>query len=111
MLSTEQVRNILSNIDIEMPEDDEVEVDGVMYSLLEREDMGWKSDGKYETNYCIYELMSDDGDKSVSTGIFVGQGKTRIGSYYSEYYYEYENFDIVEQIEVVVKKWVVVKKD
>ena len=112
MLSIEQVKDILANIDTEWAEDDEVELDGVKYYLSEKENEGWKSEGKWETNYYIYELVCNDGNKTNPTGIFIGQGRSRSGSYYSEYYYEFENLEIVEQVEetIVVKKWVRVNK-
>ena len=110
MLNREQVEEILLNIGTKRAELDVVELDGALYYLSEKEDEGWESDGKFEANYYIYELMRNDGDEIKPTGIFVGQGRIRTGSYYSEYYYEYESFDIFEQIEVTVKKWVV-KKD
>lgn len=107
MLTNEQVKEILSNMNTECAEDSESEYDGVKYYLSEHEEEGWMSEGKWETNYFIYELVK--GENFEPTGIFIGQGKSRSGSYYSEYCYDYEGFEIVEQIEktVVVKEWVV----
>lgn len=60
MLTNEQVKKIVSGFDIEDVGDSEVEFEGVKYYLYEREDKGWKSQGKYETNYYIFELVYGD---------------------------------------------------
>ena len=111
MLNIEKIKDILANISAECAEDDVVELDGIKYYLEEKEDKGWKSEGKWETNYYIYELICDDGDDILPTGVFIGQGRSRSGSYYSEYYYEFEELEIVEQVEetIVIKKWVTKK--
>lgn len=106
MLTNEKVKIILNGLDKEDWEDSEVKVDGVKYGLMETENEGWKSHGKYETNTYIFEIVS--GDNYDPTGVFVRQGQTRSGSYYSDYYYDYEDYEVVEQIEktIVVKRWV-----
>lgn len=61
----------------------------------------WSNDYK---DYCLQESVY----KQVSTGKLFMFNFSRCGSHYTDYYYEYptEVYE-VEQIEVLVKQWVV----
>lgn len=107
MLTNEQIKTIISLFSKEIDvEDQEVKFNDTSYYLSEIENEGWSSQGKYETNIYIFELVV--GENYDRTGIFVRQGQTRYGSYYSDYEYYLEDLETVEQIEqsIVIKKWV-----
>lgn len=85
------------------------------YNLYCVEEGDWDDEGKYQYQYNLYQLASYDEnvkkwlcDESLvdKYNIFLGQCVTRCGSYFSDYYYEYDKPDIsiayVEHIPEVV---------
>ena len=92
-----------------------LEVDGTNYGLYCVEEGDWDDEGKYQYQYNLYQLSSFNKDiknylcdKSLidKYNLFVGQCVTRCGSYFSDYYYEYDKPDVsvayVEHIPEVV---------
>lgn len=75
------------------------------YSLEEIYDDRWSDEGKYSYNFIVYSLQKDGED----TGIRLGQSVVRFGSYYSDYDYDFEPIALVEEKEMIIKKWVYCK--
>lgn len=91
----------------------EIDYEGHTYSFNEIpcDTDTWISEGKYESKYCVYELMLQSGNKLGGLGVYYGQGVTRCGSYFSDYECHYEEPELVEKkVEtVVVEKWIPIK--
>lgn len=77
----------------------ELEIDGVSYGILETEDSGWTDEGKYSYSDKTYQLVSFDKafgyvcDKSIIDrfDLFINQGMSRSGSYFTDYNYQYDS--------------------
>ena len=79
-----------------------LEYNGVSYNLYLVECGDWEDEGKYQYQYNMYQLASFDKnikgwlcDESLidKYNLFLGQCITRCGSYFSDYYYEYDKPD------------------
>lgn len=92
-----------------------LDFEGKSYNLLMIEEGDWDDEGKYQYQYNLYQLASYD--KNVKCylcneslidkyNLFLGQCVTRCGSYFSDYYYEFDKPDIsiayVEHIPEVI---------
>ena len=87
---------------------DFVELDGVKYSHKEIEELDVEDEGKYQTGGTIYAIGILDEEKGYGikeTLFYIEQDFTRSGSYFSEYYYEFESPYVVEQREIVKTIW------
>lgn len=90
-------------------EDMYCEYNGDRYNLESCDGDTWIDDGKYQFKNEIFELFKN----GEGTEVFYGQGVTRSGSYYTDYYYEYESLREVKMVEktIVVKKWVDIEEE
>ena len=81
-------------------------VDGIKYDYEEVEVLPVDDEGKYQYGSTIYGIGLLDEERGYGTKgdiIFhIKQDFSRSGSYYSEYYYEYEEPYFVEQITKVI---------
>lgn len=87
---------------------DFVELNGIKYSYEEVEELSTEDDGKYQfggTIYAIGVLKEEDGYGIVEPLFYIEQDFARCGSYFSDYYYEYESPYIVEQKEITQIVW------
>ena len=90
-------------------------VDGVKYSYNVTEELEIKDDGKYQFGSSIYGiglLNTEKGYDIMGDVLFyIKQDFNRSGSYYSDYYYEYEKPYLVEQVTKVITttEWEVIR--
>lgn len=81
---------------------EKLNADKIKYSVIEVESTNWENDGsgKYYTQYITYQLVQYNSEiekypteESVSEAfnIFFGLPVTKSGSYFTEWFYEYEN--------------------
>lgn len=89
-------------------EEGEFTHNGTIYYLSEYFNPEIIDDGKYqygEKIFCVGEALQEDYEP-----FYVSQTFIRTGSYYSEFYYEYDKFKIVKPVEVVKVDWYVVEE-
>lgn len=98
----------------DMEDNFELEIDGVSYGILEEDESDWTDEGKYSYADKTYQLVSYD--KNVSEYIcdesivdkydlFINQCFSRSGSYFTDYYYQYNSPTVqVATIERVPEK-------
>lgn len=76
-----------------------VEHDGVSYSVIEVDESSWDDEGKYQYQNITYQLVSYNPeiesypcDESIidKYNLFFDLPVTRSGSYFSDYFYEYD---------------------
>lgn len=90
-------------------------VDGITYTYEEVEELTTEDEGKYQNGGCIYAIGvadKEEGWKIEGEPLFyIEQDFTRSGSYYSDYYYDYEKPYRVEKVKKVieVEEWACVK--
>ncbi|HID0768063.1 TPA: hypothetical protein ACXDAZ_002592 [Clostridium botulinum] len=90
------------------------EIDGITYALEQIEEEDWISGGKYECSSNVFRIGISNKecawkvDKPLD--LYIKQDVSRTGSYYSDYFYDYEKPYMVEQKEetIVVNKWVAI---
>ena len=82
------------------------EVDGIKYSYDEEEELDIEDEGKYQYGGCIYAIGLLDEEKGYGVKgeplFYMEQDFSRSGSYFSDYYYDYEEPYVVEKVEKVV---------
>lgn len=96
---------------------DSILIDNIKYTFNEIKSMKWESQGKYDNGESIWQIgiaddectwkIKEDGEFD----LYIMQTASRNGSYYSDYYYEYEEPFIVESREIVTTEWVEVKEN
>lgn len=94
-----KIKDHIGENDIE-ERDDFVDSDGTKYSWKIVDDGDWVSEGKYEYSDVVVQVTK--GDEALD--LFLLQNASRSGSYYSDYYYQYESPDLVERKEKIIKK-------
>lgn len=81
----------------------EFEKDGVSYSVIEVAEGDWDDQGKYQYQDLTYQLVSFDKsvepfayDKNIidKFDVFLNLSVIRSGSYFSDYYYQYETPEV-----------------
>lgn len=83
-------------------------IDGVKYQLDIVDDGNWNDQGKYQYKYVTGVLYKISGDDSVTKyDIAVTQYITRSGSYFSEYYYEYEPLQVDQLVQKVIPQQII----
>lgn len=83
-------------------------IDGVQYQLDIVDDGDWNDQGKYQYKYVTGVLYKISGDDSVTKyDIAVTQYITRSGSYFSEYYYEYEPLQVDQLVQKVIPQQII----
>lgn len=89
-----------------------LELDGEKFKFCfeETEDEGWSDAGKYSDNGYIFRVSVFDAEGGFveDLDLYIKQYVTRYGSYFSDYYYEYDAPFRVEKIKKVVEveEWV-----
>lgn len=110
-MSLEDAKKIVGEFDNEhWLEDIEEEVNGVRYGVKVLEEGDWDDEGKYQYRTDIGVLVEYDSDsyRVIRTfDIAITACITRSGSYFSDYYYEYEDLEVNKIIKKVIPKQVI----
>lgn len=86
-------------------------IDGVEYRLEIVDDGDWDDQGKYQYKDVTGVLCKTSEDGSVTKyDIAVTQYITRSGSYFSEYYYEYEPLQVNQLVLRVIPQQIIPKR-
>ena len=86
-------------------------IDGVEYRLEIVDDGDWDDQGKYQYKDVTGVLCETSEDGSVTKyDIAVTQYITRSGSYFSEYYYEYEPLQVDQLVLRVIPQQIIPKR-
>lgn len=86
-------------------------IDGVEYRLEVVDDGDWDDQGKYQYKDVTGVLCKTSEDGSVTKyDIAVMQYITRSGSYFSEYYYEYEPLQVDQLVLRVIPQQIIPKR-
>lgn len=86
-------------------------IDGVEYRLEVVDDGDWDDQGKYQYKDVTGVLCKTSEDGSVTKyDIAVTQYITRSGSYFSEYYYEYEPLQVNQLVLRVIPRQIIPKR-
>ena len=86
-------------------------IDGVKYRLEIVDDGDWDDQGKYQYKDVTGVLCKTSEDGSVTKyDIAVTQYITRSGSYFSEYYYEYEPLQVDQLVLRVIPQQIIPKR-
>ena len=88
-----KIRDIIGSDDMEYIGN--VEVDGETYELDIEMDGDWDDQGKYQYREVVVKVEGTD--------ILLSQCATRSGSYFSDYYYEYDRPELVKKVEKTVR--------
>ena len=92
-MDLEEAKKIVNHFDNEgWYEELGATIDGIEYGLDIVNEGDWDDQGKYQYKdvTCILCKFSEDSSVTTKYDIAVTQHITRSGSYFSEYYYEYE---------------------
>lgn len=109
-MSLEDAQKIVEEFDNEhLLEDIGEEVNGIHYGVKVLEEGDWDDEGKYQYRTDIGILCEYDNDWDVTKmfDIAITSQMTRSGSYFSEYYYEYEDLEVNKIIKKVIPKQVI----
>ena len=83
-------------------------IDGVKYQLDIVDDGDWNDQGKYQYKDVTGILYKISGDDSVTKyDIAVTQYIKRSGSYFSEYYYEFEPLQVDQLVQKVIPQQII----
>lgn len=83
-------------------------IDGVEYGLDIADEGDWIDEGKYQYKDVTGILCKTSEDGSVTKyDIAVTQYITRSGSYFSEYYYEYEPLQVDQLVQKVIPRQII----
>lgn len=88
------------------------EVNGINYGIRVLEEGNWDDEGKYQYRTDIGVLCEYDKDWNLVKmyDIAVTSQITRSGSYFSDYYYEYDDLEVNKIIQKVIPKQVIPKR-
>lgn len=109
-MSLEDARRVVAEFDNEhFLEDIGEEINGVHYGVKVLEEGDWDDEGKYQYRTDIGVLCEYDNDWNMTKmfDIAVTSQMTRSGSYFSDYYYEYEDLEVNKIIKKVIPKQVI----
>lgn len=108
-MDLEEAKEIVSHFDNEdWYEELGAIIDGVEYGLDIVDEGGWDDQGKYQYKDVTGILCEILEDGSVSKyDIAVTQYITRSGSYFSEYYYEYEPLQVDQLVQKVIPQQII----
>lgn len=88
----------------------ELDSEKFKFCFEEVEDEGWEDEGKYSNNGYVFRVSVYDAEGGFveDLDLYIKQYASRTGSYYSDYYYEYEEPFRVTKIKkiVEVEEWV-----
>ena len=108
-IDLEEAKKIVSHFDNEdWYEELGATVDGIEYGLDIIDDENWDDQGKYQCKDVTGVLckISEDGN-ATKYDIAVTQYITRSGSYFSEYYYEYEPLEVRQLVQKVIPQQII----
>ena len=92
--------------EISIESTDGLVVDGIKYDYEEVDVLSVEDDGKYQYGSTIYGIGLLDEERGYGTKgdvlFHIKQDFNRSGSYYSDYYYDYEKPYVVEQVTKVI---------
>lgn len=108
-MDLEKAKEIVSHFDNkDYYEDLGATIDGVEYGLDIVDDGDWIDGGKYQCKDVTGILCKISEDDSVTKyDIAVTQYITRSGSYFSEYYYEYEPLQVNQLVQKVIPQQII----
>lgn len=75
------------------------------YNIKEVEELDVEDEGKYQYGGTIYRILLDDKE----TDMTFMETWSRSGSYFTEYYYSYNKFDLCEQYTRTIVDWKVIE--
>lgn len=108
-MDLEEAKEIVNHFDNEdWYEELGATVDGIEYGLDIIDDENWDDQGKYQckdVTGVLYKI-SEDGNVT-KYDIAVTQYITRSGSYFSEYYYEYEPLEVRQLVRKVIPQQII----
>ena len=108
-MDLEKAKEIVSHFDNEdWYEELGATIDGVKYQLDIVDDGNWNDQGKYQykdVTGVLYKISEDD--SVTKYDIAVTQYITRSGSYFSEYYYEYEPLQVDQLVQKVIPQQII----
>lgn len=108
-MDLEKAKEIVGHFDNEdWYEELRATIDGVEYGLDIVDEGDWDDQGKYQYKDVTGVLYKISGDDSVTKyDIAVTQYITRSGSYFSEYYYEYEPLQVDQLVQKVIPQQII----
>lgn len=108
-MDLEKAKEIVGHFDNEdWYEELRATIDGVKYGLDIVDEGDWDDQGKYQYKDVTGVLYKISGDDSVTKyDIAVTQYITRSGSYFSEYYYEYEPLQVDQLVQKVIPQQII----
>jgi len=111
-MDLDEAKKIISHFDNEdWYEELGATIDGVEYRLEIVDDGDWDDQGKYQYKDVTGVLCKTSEDGSVTKyDIAVTQYITRSGSYFSEYYYEYEPLQVDQLVLRVIPQQIIPKR-
>lgn len=111
-MNKEKLQDLLTIIDSENSvEWDSFEFEGNKYYFKEIHidgvtDHDWQGGGKYQTKYQIFQVVRYDNDEEYD--LYISQLGSRTGSYYSDYYYEFERKIVNKVVTHIPEKTIVI---
>lgn len=111
-MDLEEAKKIISHFDIEVDcEDLYANIYGIEYGTYIVDESNWDDQGKYQYKDVTGVLCKTSEDGSVTKyDIAVTQHITRSGSYFSEYYYEYEPLQVDQLVLRVIPQQIIPKR-
>lgn len=111
-MDLDEAKKIVSHFDNEdWYEELGATIDGVEYRLEIVDDGDWDDQGKYQFKDVTGILCRISEDGSVTKyDIAVTQYITRSGSYFSDYYYEYEPLQVDQLVQKVIPQQIIPKR-
>ncbi len=113
-ISDEIVNQIMKQInekdyDNRDAEDFKVVVDNVKYGFKIIEDTGWEDDNKYDYRTITFQLVErDEKYKTINEfDAYFEQSSSRTGSYYTDWYYGYDEITRLKRVEKVIPEQVI----
>jgi len=90
-------------------EDNSIEIDGVKYGITNFKEDGWDDEGKYQYNTEKGQLCSYDDKWNIIEvfDFFLEQNVSRSGSYFSDYYYDYDDINPYTLEKVIVPEQII----
>lgn len=108
-MDLDKAKEIVSHFDNEDDFEELVAtIDGVEYGLDIVEESNWDDQGKYQYKYVTGILCKSSEDGSVTKyDIAVTQYITRSGSYFSDYYYDYDPLQVDQLVQKVIPQQII----
>lgn len=108
-MDLDEAKKIISRFDTEeYCENFYANIDGVEYETYIVDESDWDDQGKYQYKDVTSVLCKVSEDNSVTKyDIAVTQYITRCGSYFSEYYYEYEPLQVDQLVQKVIPQQII----